>query len=351
MINQNIDDSLIVKNCKPLITVSNTKKNKLINFIIEKEKLLIIIITISINIIFMKNKKVKTMVFPVGGLGTRFLPATKATPKEMLPVAEKPLIQYAFEEARDAGIERFIFITGRNKNSIENHFDNNFELQTILSDAKKNEMLEKTVGWLPPAGQIIFMRQQKALGLGHAILCAEKFVGDEPFAVSLADELFYKKDSNVLKEMIDIYNSIDEKCNLVAVQEVENKKDISKYGIISPEKDFGDYIKINNMVEKPKLEEAPSDLSMTGKYIFEPEIFKYIKETEPSINNEIQITDAMKKMLKDFSTYAYKLKGERFDCGSLAGYLKANISFALNDEKTKENTIKIIEEFYKKIKN
>lgn len=299
----------------------------------------------------MKNKKIKTIVLPVGGLGTRFLPATKATPKEMLPVAEKPLIQYAFEEARDAGIEKFIFITGRNKNSIENHFDNNFELQSILSDKKKTEMLEKTVGWLPPAGQIVFMRQQHALGLGHAILCAEKFVGDEPFAVTLADELFYKKDGNVLKEMIDIYNNLNEKCNLIATQAVENKKDISKYGIIAQGKDFGNYTQIIDMVEKPKPEEAPSDLSITGKYIFEPEIFKYIKQTEADASGEIQITNAMKKMLKEFSTYAYKLDGERFDCGSLAGYLKANISFALNNKETRENTIKIIEDFYKKIKN
>lgn len=296
----------------------------------------------------MKNKKVKTIVFPAGGLGTRFLPATKATPKEMLPVAEKPLIQYAFEEAMEAGIERFIFITGRNKNSIEDHFDNNFELQTILSTNNKNGMLEKTIGWLPPAGQIIFMRQQKPLGLGHAILCAEKFVGNEPFAVTLADELFYKKDLNILKEMINIYENIDEKCNLVAIQQVE-KKDVSKYGIISPAKDFGNYLKINDMVEKPKPENAPSNLSLTGKYIFEPEIFNYIKQTEVGTGGEIQITDAMKKMLKDFSAYAYKLDGERFDCGSLAGYLRANIAFALNNEETKENTIKIIEEFYNKI--
>lgn len=297
----------------------------------------------------MKNRKVKTIVFPVGGFGTRFLPATKATPKEMLPVAEKPLIQYAFEEAMNAGIERFIFITGRNKNSIENHFDSNFELEAILSDKKKDEMLEKTIGWLPPAGQIVFMRQQKPLGLGHAILCAEHYVGNEPFAVSLADELFYKKDMNILSEMINIYEQIEEKCNLVAIQEV-NQKDVSKYGIISPEKDFGKYIKIDDMIEKPKQEEAPSNLSLTGKYIFEPEIFNYIKKVEAGTGGEIQITDAMKKMLKDFSAYGYKMDGERFDCGSLEGYLKANIAFALNNEETKEKTIKIIEDFYNKIK-
>lgn len=298
----------------------------------------------------MTKKKVKTIVLPVGGLGTRFLPATKATPKEMLPVAEKPLIQYAFEEAMEAGIEKFIFITGRNKNSIEDHFDINYELQSKLSSAKKEVMLEKTIGWLPPAGQIVFMRQQDTLGLGHAILCAEKYIGNEPFAVTLADELFYKKDSNVLSEMIDLYNKIEEPSNIVAIQQVEHKSDVSKYGIISPEKDFGSYVKINGMIEKPKPEEAPSELSITGKYIFEPEIFDYIKQVKPGAGGEIQITDAMKDMLKKFSTYGYKLDGERFDCGSVMGYLRANIAFALNNEQTKDDTKKVIEEFYKRIK-
>ena len=297
----------------------------------------------------MKNKKVRTIVFPVGGLGTRFLPATKSTPKEMLPVAEKPLIQYAFEEAKNAGIEKFIFITGRNKNSIEDHFDNNYELQSKLSSAKKQAMLEKTIGWLPPAGQIVFLRQQDTLGLGHAILCAEKFVGNEPFAVSLADELFYKKDTNVLKNMMDIYNSIDEKCNIVAIQQVKNKKDVSKYGIVSEEKDFGNYVKINGMVEKPKVEEAPSDMSITGKYIFEPEIFNYIRGVNPGNGGEIQITDAMKNMLSEYSTYGYKIDGERFDCGSVIGYLKANIAFALLNDNIKSDVEKLIKEFYLKI--
>lgn len=297
----------------------------------------------------MKSKKVKTIVFPVGGLGTRFLPATKATPKEMLPVAEKPLIQYAFEEAMNAGIERFIFVTGRNKNSIEDHFDNNYELQSKLSNAKKEAMLEKTIGWLPPAGQIVFLRQQETLGLGHAILCAEKFVGDEPFAVTLADELFYKKDSNILKEMINLYQNIEEKSNIVAIQKVENKNDVSKYGIVSEEKNFGNYIKIDGMVEKPKVEDAPSELSLTGKYIFEPEIFEYIKKTKEGAGGEIQITDAIKATLSQYSTYGYKIDGERFDCGSVIGYLKANIAFALANESTKENAEKLIKEFYSKI--
>lgn len=175
-------------------------------------------------------KKIKTIVFPVGGFGTRFLPATKATPKEMLPVAEKPLVQYAFEEAMDAGIEKFIFVTGRNKNSIEDHFDNAFELQKTLDEKKKTEMLEKTIGWLPPAGQIVFLRQQKPLGLGHAVLCAEKFVGDEPFAVSLADDMIYGENENFLKKMIDLAENKD--ASVIGIAEVE-MKDIRDQEVIS----------------------------------------------------------------------------------------------------------------------
>ena len=297
---------------------------------------------------FMK-KKVKTVVFPVGGLGTRFLPATKATPKEMLPVAEKPLIQYAFEEAISAGIEKFIFITGRNKNTIEDHFDNNYELQSKLTKARKEELLEKTVNWLPPAGQIIFTRQQDTLGLGHAVLCAEKIIGDEPFAVILADELFYEKDSNILKNMIDLYESRNEKSNIVAVQKVKNKKDVSKYGIIDIAENKGNYIKVKGMVEKPKVEEAPSDLSIVGKYIFEPDIFKYLKNIQPGVGGEIQLTDAIKETIKDYDNYALIANEERFDCGSLEGYLKANITFALDNEKTREKTKEIIKEFCEKI--
>lgn len=296
----------------------------------------------------MFKKQVKTIVFPVGGLGTRFLPATKATPKEMLPVAEKPLIQYAFEEAMAAGIERFIFVTGRNKSSIENHFDHAYELECILSDSRKAQMLEKTIGWLPKAGQITYLRQQEPLGLGHAILCAEKFVGDEPFAVTLADELFYKKNGNILADMIKLYDEKDEKCNIVAVQKVE-KSLVCKYGIAGFDFENDDYVKIKSMVEKPKVEDAPSDLSFTGKYIFEPEIFNYIKKIKRGTGNEFQITDAMSDMLKDYPAYGFKLKSERFDCGSVMGYLRANIAFALYNEATAEKTKEMLKEFCNKI--
>lgn len=300
----------------------------------------------------MPNKKVKTIVFPVGGLGTRFLPATKSTPKEMLPVAEKPLIQYAFEEAQEAGIERFIFVTGRNKNSIEDHFDMNYELESKLKSSKKEELLLKTNGWLPSKpGQIIFLRQRDTLGLGHAILCAEKYVGDEPFAVSLADELFYNKDTNLLREMMDIYEKADAPANVVAVQEVKKKEDVSKYGIVSIEKDLGTHYKLNDLVEKPKVEDAPSDFSITGKYVFDSRIFEYIKQTQPGAGGEIQITDAMKLSIKDYHNYAYKMTGQRFDCGSIIGYLQANVFYALQNPKTAEATKQIITDFYNNLHN
>ena len=293
-------------------------------------------------------KKIKTIVFPVGGFGTRFLPATKATPKEMLPVAEKPLIQYAFEEALNAGIEKFIFVTGRNKNSIEDHFDNAFELQKTLDEKKKTEMLEKTIGWLPPAGQIVFLRQQKPMGLGHAVLCAEKFVGDEPFAVSLADDMNYKQNGNFLKDMIDIAEEKD--ANIIGIGEVE-KKNVSRYGIIDFDSNNGDLYKIKNMIEKPSVEEAPSNLSNIGKYVLKPEIFEYLKQTELGISGEIQLTDAMKKMLENDDFYGLKFNDRRFDCGSVVGYLEANIYYALKNEKIKDKVENIISNFYRDINN
>lgn len=296
--------------------------------------------------------RIKTIVFPVGGFGTRFLPATKATPKEMLPVAEKPLIQYAFEEAMNAGIEKFIFVTGRNKNSIEDHFGNAFELQKTLDEKKKTEMLEKTIGWLPPAGQIVFLRQQKPLGLGHAVLCAEKFVGNEPFAVSLADEMVYNQNGNFLKDMITIAE--EKQANIVGIAEVD-KKDVSKYGIIDFDKNNykndNNLYKISNMVEKPDVDKAPTNLSNIGRYILQPEIFDYLRKTKIDNNNEIQLTDAMKNMLSKFDFYGLKFTDKRFDCGNIVGYLEANIYYALKNETIKAKIENIINNFYKDINN
>ena len=289
--------------------------------------------------------KIDTIVFPVGGLGTRFLPATKAIPKEMLPIAEKPLIQYAFEEALEAGIERFIFITGRNKGAIEDHFDNAFELQARLVENSKTEMLKKTIGWLPPAGQIIFLRQQTPSGLGHAILCAEKFVGNNNFAISLADEMIYGKNENFLKKMI--YLSMkNNNANVVGVAEVEKEK-VNKYGIIDIESQDKDVFKIKNMVEKPKIEEAPSNFSLVGRYILQPNIFEFLKKTKIGAGNEYQLTDAMVLSLLDGQNefLGLNFKDDRFDCGSILGYLEANIHYALKNEKITDDVIKILNKY------
>lgn len=294
--------------------------------------------------------KVKTIIFPVGGFGTRFLPATKATPKEMLPVAEKPLIQYAFEEAKDAGIEKFIFVTGRNKNSIEDHFDSAFELEVNLNEKKKEELLEKTIGWLPDAGHIIFLRQQKPRGLGHAVLCAERFINNEPFVVSLADEMVYGENENFIKKMIDLAEF--KSANVLGIAEVA-KENVYKYGIVDTKGIDNDIVKIFDMIEKPSIEDAPSNLSNIGRYVLKPEIFSYLKMIKPTINGEIQLTDAMRIMLKDSDKnqefYGLKFKDNRFDCGSIIGYLEANIHYALKNDRIKENVKSIINKFQKKI--
>jgi len=276
-----------------------------------------------------KVRQVRKAVFPVGGLGTRFLPVTKSMPKEMLPVSNKPIIQYAFEEAKKAGIEEFIFITGRNKNAINNHFDHAYELESALDQKQKSTELEEVMGWLPQAGSIAFIRQQKPLGLGHAIWCARNFIGDEPFVVILADEMILDKE-NFLKTMIDNYYKSEEKSSFVSVGQVE-KKDLHKYGIIAVDKNN----RITDMVEKPKAEDAPSNLAINGRYILQPEIFKYLEHCTAGSGGEIQLTDAMKMMSKDLPFYAQEYKGKRFDCGSVLGYLEANIAFALEDDNLK----------------
>ncbi|MEQ9115633.1 MAG: UTP--glucose-1-phosphate uridylyltransferase GalU [Rickettsiales bacterium] len=273
-------------------------------------------------------KKIRKAVFPVGGLGTRFLPATKSIPKEMLPVASKPLVQYAFEEAQKAGIEQFIFVMGRNKNAISNHFDHSYELQNILSNKEKDKELNLTKNWLPQAGSIVFLRQQEPKGLGHAIYCARNVIGDEPFAVLLADEML-QSDEGFLKEMVSSYNKFGG--NVVALAEVERSK-VSNYGIVEAEIEnkFG---KITDMVEKPSINEAPSNLSITGRYILEPSVFEYIARSEPGKGGEIQLTDAMKSMLDDGKDYYGQVfDGKRYDCGSLVGFLDANIAYSLDQE-------------------
>jgi UTP--glucose-1-phosphate uridylyltransferase len=271
-------------------------------------------------------KKVKKVVFPVGGLGTRFLPATKSLPKEMLPVYNKPIIQYAFEEAVDAGIEEFIFVTGRNKNAINNHFDHAYELQHVLDNKNKKIELELTKGWIPEAGQMAFIRQQKPLGLGHAVWCARNFIGNEPFAVILADELLKKQQKGFLSEMIQLYNQLGENSNILGLYEVA-KKDTNKYGIVDMVEQ-GQNISIKSMVEKPKTEDAPSNSAIIGRYILQPEIFDILNHQESGAGNEIQLTDAMQNLLNKQKFYGKKFTGQRFDCGNPLGLLEANISYA-----------------------
>jgi UTP--glucose-1-phosphate uridylyltransferase len=289
-------------------------------------------------------RKVKTAIFPVGGLGTRFLPATKSMPKEMLPIANKPIIQYAFEEAKAAGIEKFIFITGRNKNAITNHFDHAYELESKLDENHKAEELKQVMSWMPRAGQIAFVRQQKPMGLGHAILCARQFIAsDEPFVVILADEMLLAGKNiakNFLAQMIDDYQQKEENSSFVAVDEVD-LKDVSKYGIIK----LGENNKIIDMKEKPKIEDAPSNMAITGRYILQPEIFSYLENLETGSGGEVQLTDAMKKMCVDFPFYYKKINEKRFDCGNVLGYLEANIAFALDDEKITNEVKKILKKY------
>jgi UTP--glucose-1-phosphate uridylyltransferase len=295
----------------------------------------------------MTFRKVKTMVFPVGGLGTRFLPATKAIPKEMLPVAEKPLMQYAFEEARDAGIERFIFVTGRNKSSIEDHFDNAFELEKTLNDSNKAELLEKAIGWMPKAGHIVFLRQQRPLGLGHAVLCAERFVGNEPFAVCLADDMSYSENGNYLSTMISLAG--EKGASILGLAEV-SRDEVSKYGIVDPGKEYwGDLVKIYSIVEKPPKELTPSNLASVGKYVLSPSIFKYLRLLKPGAGSEIQLTDGIQMLLETESCYGLIFRGDRFDCGSILGYLEANIHHALRNVKITGDVKKIIARFYREI--
>ncbi len=289
-------------------------------------------------------RKVKTAIFPVGGLGTRFLPATKSMPKEMLPIANKPIIQYAYEEARDAGIEKFIFVTGRNKNSINNHFDHAYELESKLDEKNKSQELSQVMGWLPEAGQIAFVRQQKPLGLGHAIWCARNFIAqDEPFVVILADEMMMQSPNrkrNFLGEMIDLYHNKETVSSIVAVDEIA-KEDTNKYGIIQTE----GVEKIIDMVEKPKPEDAPSNLAITGRYILQPEIFEYLSKFEIGSGGEIQLTDAMKSMCKKHPFYYKKIDEVRFDCGNVLGYLEANIAFALANKAIESDVKKIIKKY------
>jgi UTP--glucose-1-phosphate uridylyltransferase len=289
----------------------------------------------------MATKRVRKAVFPVGGLGTRFLPATKSLPKEMLTVVDKPIIHYAFEEARDAGIEEFIFIMGRNKNAISNHFDHSYELENILSEKNKTRELDLTRGWMPSAGSIVFTRQQAPLGLGHAVWCARHLIGDEPFAVILADDMVLSE-TPCIKQMIDAHQSVGG--NMVAVAEVA-RENTSKYGILDIKEDKGNLVSAKGLVEKPDPSVAPSNLAIIGRYILQPDIFEYLEKQERGSGGEIQLTDAMAAMLATTPFHGLRYEGHRYDCGNRVGFLEANIAFALARDDMRERVQKILRNF------
>ncbi len=269
-------------------------------------------------------KKVRKAVFPVGGLGTRFLPATKALPKEMLPIVDKPLIEYAVDEARAAGIEEIVFVTGRGKTAIENHFDNHYELEATLSARGRLDVLEGLNQKTAP-GQIAYVRQMEALGLGHAVWCARYIVGDEPFAVLLADDLIMSP-KPLLAEMIDTYHELGG--NVLALMEVE-RHETSRYGIVLPGEDDGRVVEIRDLVEKPAAEDAPSNLAIVGRYVLQPQVMDHLAKAESGAGGEIQLTDSMAELIGTNPFHGVRLTGTRFDCGTKVGFLEATMAFAL----------------------
>ncbi|MCG8494059.1 MAG: UTP--glucose-1-phosphate uridylyltransferase GalU [Sneathiellales bacterium] len=272
-------------------------------------------------------QKVRKAVFPVGGLGTRFLPATKAMPKEMLPVVDRPLIQYAVDEARAAGIEEFIFVTGRGKVIIEDHFDRSYELERVLSERGKTDVLNELEQNLPNTGSVAYIRQREPQGLGHAVWCAKRYVGEEPFAVILADDLILSEKA-CLAQMMETRDEMGGG-NVLAAMEVPHEH-TSRYGIISPGQDDGKKVEVTHLVEKPDPSVAPSNLAVIGRYILEPEIFDILEGQARGAGNEIQLTDAMSNMLGSSRFYGLRFEGTRFDCGDKIGFLHANVAFALN---------------------
>ncbi len=280
------------------------------------------------------TKNIRKAIFPVAGLGTRFLPATKAMPKEMLTVVDRPVIQHVVDEARAGGIEHLIFVTGRNKGVIEDHFDRPFELEHTLRERNKLDELAELDKFLPEAGQSSFTRQQEPLGLGHAVWCARDIIGHEPFALLLPDVLVKSDGQSCLAQMMSVYNELSangEKVNLIAVEEVA-PEDVSSYGIVGVEPGDGPLWQVNAMVEKPSAEEAPSNLIIMGRYLLQPEIFDILSSQERGAGNEIQITDAMKTLMQTQRFFAFKFSGRSFDCGSKLGFLVANAAFALDNK-------------------
>lgn len=269
---------------------------------------------------------VRKAVFPVAGLGTRFLPATKASPKEMMPVVDKPLIQYAADEAVEAGVDQLVFITGRSKRSIEDHFDKAYELEAELEQAGKGKLLEIVRNVLPAHASCIYVRQPEALGLGHAVLCAKPVIGDEPFAVLLADDLIRGNGKGVVKQLAEVYDR--HRCSVLAVQEVP-REETHKYGIVEVERGRDGQLRVISIVEKPAPADAPSNLAVVGRYLLTPRIFDKLENTREGAGGEIQLTDGISDLLEDEHVIAYPFEGKRYDCGSKLGYLEATVEFGL----------------------
>ncbi len=283
--------------------------------------------------------KVRKAIIPAAGLGTRFLPATKAQPKEMLPIVDKPTIQYIIEEAIASGIEDILIVTGRNKRSIEDHFDKNLELEDALRKNNNHELL-KLVDDLSNLVDIHYIRQKEPKGLGHAIYCARSFIGNEPFAVLLGDDIVHSK-APCLKQVMDVYNEY--KTTILGCQFVPNK-DVYKYGIVDGEPMDDNIYMVKGLVEKPRIEEAPSNLAILGRYIITPGIFDHLGRTKPGANGEIQLTDALQSLASKESMYAYNFEGKRYDVGNKLGYLQATVEFALRREDLRDEFLTYLEE-------
>lgn len=289
-------------------------------------------------------KKIRKAIIPAAGLGTRFLPATKSLPKEMLPIVDIPTIQYIVEEATKSGIEEILIITNGSKHVMENHFDVNYELETRLRESGKLKEVEQ-IRAIANMANVYYVRQKEPKGLGHAVSCAKAFVGDEPFVVLLGDDLIINKNGKpVLRQLIDAYEETGS--SVVGVQEVE-RKNVSKYGVVKPVKQDGRLIQISDFVEKPAVEVAPSNFAVLGRYVLTPRIFEILEKQNPGKGGEIQLTDAIRTLMDEESVYAYDFEGYRYDVGDKFGFVKATIDFALDREDLKENTLNYIKEIAK----
>ena len=285
------------------------------------------------------ENKIRKAIIPAAGLGTRFLPATKAQPKEMLPIVDKPTLQYIIEECVASGIEEILIITGRNKKSIEDHFDRSVELEMELEKSGKEEML-KMVREISDMVNIHFIRQKEPRGLGHAILCAKTFVGNEPFAVLLGDDVVYNDNKPCLKQLIDCYEEY--KTSVLGVQTVE-PQDVNKYGIVGGLHIEDRVYKVKNLIEKPSVEEAPSNVAILGRYIITPKIFEILENTKPGKGNEIQLTDALLELIKHEAMYAYDFEGRRYDVGDKLGFLQATVEYALRKKELRDGFIEYLQ--------